>query len=120
MPQLTFGVSVKRPQKLAVLVAVRLASYAVCMEQHELVRALAQLQAELSKTDQADPEALDRLRALTAEVDRLVDEREATSEEDAEGVSSGLNDLILKFESDHPELAMTLGKVADALASMGI
>ena len=90
------------------------------MEQHELVSALAQLQAELSKTDQADPAALDRLRELTAEVDRLVDEREATSQEDAEGVTSGLQDLLLKFEAEHPQLSMTLGKVADALASLGI
>jgi hypothetical protein len=90
------------------------------MEQHELVSALAQLQAELSKTDQADPEALDRLRKLTAEVDRLVDEREATTKEDAEGVTSGLQDLLLKFEAEHPQLSMTLGKVADALASLGI
>ena len=90
------------------------------MEQHELVSALAQLQSELSKTDQADPEALDRLRKLTAEVDRLVDEREATSQEDAEGVTSGLQDLLLKFEAEHPQLSITLGKVADALASMGI
>jgi ABC-type transporter Mla subunit MlaD len=90
------------------------------MEQHELVSALAQLQAELSKTDQADPAALDRLRELTAEVDRMVDEREATSQEDAEGVTSGLQDLLLKFEAEHPQLSMTLGKVADALASLGI
>jgi Domain of unknown function (DUF4404) len=90
------------------------------MEQHELVTALAQLQAELAKTDQADPEALDRLRKLTAEVDRLVDEREATSQDDAVGVTSGLRDLLLKFEAEHPQLAMTVGKVADALASLGI
>ena len=30
-----------------------------------------------------------------------------------------LLDLLLKFESEHPELAAGIGKVADGLAAMG-
>jgi len=90
------------------------------MEPHELTAKLTQLHAELSQADRVDPESLELLRKLTADIARLVDKKEETSSEDAEGVTSGLKDLILKYESDHPELAITLGKAADALAAMGI
>jgi len=90
------------------------------MEPNELTAKLGQLHAELSQADRVDPESLELLRKLTVDITRLVDKKEATSGEDAEGVTSGLRDLMLKYESEHPELAITLGKVADALASIGI
>ena len=90
------------------------------MERQELRAKLAQLHTELSQTSAVDPESLDRLRQLTADIDRLLDQEAAADEEESEGVTSGLKDLLLKFESEHPELSLTLGKVADALAAIGI
>jgi hypothetical protein len=90
------------------------------MERHELTTKLSQLHAELSRTDQVDPESLDLLRKLTADIDRLLDNQDAARGVEAEGVTSGLKDLLLKFESQHPELANVLGKVADGLAAIGI
>jgi hypothetical protein len=90
------------------------------MEQHELTTKLSQLHTELAKTDQVDAESLDLLRKLTADIGRLLDRKDDASDEDTEGVASGLKDLLLRFESEHPELAITVGKVADALASIGI
>jgi Domain of unknown function (DUF4404) len=90
------------------------------MERQELTAKLAELHAELSRSNQVDPANLERLRELTAEVDRLLDQDEATDDEEAAGVTSGLKDLLLKFEADHPELSLTLGKIADGLAAIGI
>jgi Domain of unknown function (DUF4404) len=90
------------------------------MEPHELTAKLTQLHAELSDADQIDPESLELLRKLTDDIARLLDKKQETSSEDAEGVTSGLRRLMLKYESDHPELAITLGKAVDALAAMGI
>ena len=90
------------------------------MERQELTAKLSQLHAELSRTEQIDPESLGMLRQLTADIDRLLDKQDAAGSADAEGVTSGLKDLLLKFESQHPELASMLGKVADGLASIGI
>jgi hypothetical protein len=90
------------------------------MEPNELTAKLTQLHAELSQADRVDPESLELLRTLTADIARLIDKKEEAKSEDAEGVTSGLRDLMLKYESDHPELAITLGKAADALAAMGI
>jgi hypothetical protein len=90
------------------------------MERQELTAKLAELHAELSRSDQVDPASLDRLRELTDEIGRLLDDEEAADRDEAEGITSGLKDLLLKFEADHPELSLTLGKVADALAAIGI
>jgi hypothetical protein len=90
------------------------------MESHELTTKLTQLHRELSQVDRVDPESLELLRKLTTDIGRLLDRKEEASSEDAEGVTSGLRDLMLKYEADHPELAIALGKVADALAAIGI
>jgi Domain of unknown function (DUF4404) len=89
------------------------------MQRQELADQLAQLHAELSRTDEVDPQNLELLRKLTADIGRLLDKNVAAGPE-AEGVTSGLRDLLLKFEGEHPELSISLGKVADALAAIGI
>jgi hypothetical protein len=90
------------------------------MERHELTQKLAQVHAELSQAERVDPESLEMLRKLTGDIGRLLDKQEAATSVDAEGVSGGLKDLMLKFEAEHPELSISLGKVADALAAIGI
>jgi hypothetical protein len=95
------------------------------MEQHELTQRLAQLHQELSQADHVDPENLELLCKLTDDIGRLVGDPlvgdgGAAVDEDAKGVGGGLKNLLLKFEADHPELSNSLGKVADALAAIGI
>jgi hypothetical protein len=90
------------------------------MERQELTAKLAELHAELSRSDQVDPANLQQLRELTGEIERLLEQEDAADAEEAEGVTSGLKDLLLRFEADHPELSQTLGKLADGLAAIGI
>jgi Domain of unknown function (DUF4404) len=90
------------------------------MERQELTAKLAQLHTELASADEVDPESLDLLRKLTTDIARLLEAKGSVAPEEAEGVSNGLKDLLLKFEAEHPELSITLGKVADALAAIGI
>ena len=90
------------------------------MERQELTAKLAQLHTELSRTDKVDPESLRLLRELTTDIGRLLDQKNVGETEDAEGVTRGLRDLLLKFEAEHPELSLTVGKLADALAAIGI
>ena len=56
------------------------------------------------------------MRDLQAELDK----RGVKQPADIEPASSGLKDALLKFESEHPQLSDAVGKVADALAAMGI
>jgi hypothetical protein len=90
------------------------------MKQDELVARLAELHAELSRTDQIDPETLEMLRTLTADVARLSGEKKPLTSAEAEPVTSGLKSLLLEFEAEHPQLSAAVGKVADALAAIGI
>jgi hypothetical protein len=92
------------------------------MEQRELVELLAKLHAELSRSDQVDPATLESLRTLTADVKRLLEQpgAQAAPPPEVRPAARGLRDLLLEFEAEHPQLSDTLGKVADALAAMGI
>ncbi|HEY4233923.1 MAG TPA: DUF4404 family protein [Lacipirellulaceae bacterium] len=92
------------------------------MEQRELVELLARLQAELSRSDQVDPATLESLRALTGDVTRLLEKSgsKTVASPEVRPAARGLRDLLLEFEAGHPQLSDTLGKVADALAAMGI
>jgi hypothetical protein len=90
------------------------------MDRERIVETVEQLHAALSSAKRIDPETRAKLRSLTGDIDRLLDEEGETASEDIEPVTSGLRDLVLKFEAEHPQLSIAVGKVADALAAMGI
>ena len=81
---------------------------------------LRQLHDELSQAEGVDPETLAQLRALTDDMERALEKREAQSPAEVQAQASGLKDLLLKFEAEHPQLSVAAGRVADALAAMGI
>jgi hypothetical protein len=90
------------------------------MEKDRLLKLLEELHAELSAAGTLDPETRDRVQALADDIDRLTDDTKDNQELDKEPLTSGLHDLVLKFEGDHPQLSAAIGRVADALAAMGI
>lgn len=86
------------------------------MEKQELIVALQQLQAELAQSDTVDSESLDRLQAITAELESRETVPAAAGDED----THSLRDMLLRFEAEHPHLSEILGRIADGLAGMGI
>jgi hypothetical protein len=90
------------------------------MDKQQLINRLQQLHAELSRAQQADPETLALLSTLTDDIDRLLEGGREVSAADIGPVSHGLRDLMLRFEAEHPEVSSAIGKVADALAAIGI
>jgi hypothetical protein len=90
------------------------------MEKERLLETLNQLHVELSQAESVDPEVLRRWRAVTDDIQTALDKHEQTSAVDLEPASRGLKDLLLRFESEHPQLSVAIGRVADALAAMGI
>ena len=88
------------------------------MEKDRLLQTLDALRAEVAQASQIDPEMRAELRRLTDELRQSIDDDEAPKPE-TEQASHGLRDLLLKYESEHPQLAVSIGKVADALAAMG-
>jgi hypothetical protein len=89
------------------------------MEKERLLKLLEELHAELSSAESVDPETRARVQTLADDIDNLMDKND-DDVLDKEPVTSGLRDLVLRFEGDHPQLAVSIGKVADALAAMGI
>lgn len=90
------------------------------MDKQQLITGLQELHAELLQSERADPETLAALSALTGDIQRLLEGEGKPSAADVAPVSHGLRDLMLRFEAEHPEVSSTIGKVADALAAIGI
>jgi hypothetical protein len=88
------------------------------MEKERLLQTLDALRAEVAQASQVDPEMRAELRRLTDELRQSIDDDQSPITE-TEQASHGLKDLLLKYESEHPQLAVSIGKVADALAAMG-
>jgi hypothetical protein len=89
------------------------------MEKQRLLETLAQLRAELAEVDRPDPDTIAQLKQLTDELQRTLEKRGASPPGELQPTTSGLKDLLLKFEADHPQLSRAVGNVADALAAMG-
>lgn len=90
------------------------------MEKQRLLQTLEELRAEVSQTESVDPETLALLEQAMRELQSELDKRSLKRPADIGPVSKGLKESLLKFESEHPQLSVALGKVADALAAMGI
>ena len=90
------------------------------MEKKQLQESLNALHGELSDRDAIDDKTRALLKTLSEDIDRLLDDSTENTREDVEPVSDQVQDLVLKFEADHPELTAALNRVASALANMGI
>lgn len=86
------------------------------MPKEELGRLLEDLAAQLEtadELDEGDRAALEHLQLRIAAA--LADEGGAE-----EGPAEVIGDLVDRFESSHPTLTMTLGRIMDALNKLGI
>jgi hypothetical protein len=88
------------------------------MDKTRLLETLDTLRAEVAKSDEVDPAMIAELRRLTDEI-RQTGEPPKAPAATANSAPSGLTNLLLRFEADHPQLSVSVGKVADALAAMG-
>ena len=83
----------------------------------ELERQLEELHAELARTQSLDPKS----RELLADVQRDIESALSRSQEPAAGtLRERLEAAIAHFETTHPVLTATMGRVIDQLANMGI
>jgi uncharacterized protein DUF4404 len=90
------------------------------MEKQRLLQTLADLRAEVANAESVDPETAALLESAIRDLQSELDKRGIKQPIDIAPASSGFKDFLLKFESEHPQLSVAVGKVADALAAMGI
>jgi outer membrane protein TolC len=88
------------------------------MKKEILQAKLEQLRTELAGASGLDEKTYVQLRALVADIERAIE----TESEDAESepLSEQVEDMVLKFEAEHPQLTSALNQVAAALANIGI
>jgi hypothetical protein len=92
------------------------------MSKQRLADLLHKLQVELSNTDDLDGELSAQLRATTIEIRQALerDDTAEPSEGDSQGMVAQLRQAATRFEDSHPALTNTVGRIADALAQLGI
>ena len=97
------------------------------MDKSELLKTLEAVHAELAEAQSVDDETRQLLDTLTKDLERLSEQSDAASAEDAEqptaeaqALATQVQDLVLQFEADHPKLTTALNQVAGALANLGI
>jgi len=83
----------------------------------ELERRLGELHAELARTQSVDPKS----RELLADVRRDIESVLARSDDPGHrSLRRRLEAAIEHFETSHPVLTATMGRVMDQLANLGI
>jgi len=87
--------------------------------EHEKLQAtLNQLHEQLKQSPELEPAVAEHLRAMIVEANEALAGRRAHSGHSS--LTERLSDSVLKLEASHPDLAMNLGSIIDALARMGI
>jgi hypothetical protein len=90
------------------------------MQKQQLQEALAKLHGELSDQEQLDDGTRQLLKKFADNINRLLDKEDESAADEVVAPSEQAQDLVLKFEADHPRLTAALNQVASALANMGI
>ena len=83
----------------------------------ELERHLAELHAELARTQSVDPEARELLEHVRRDIESVL---ERSDEPGRSSLRARLEAAIEHFERSHPVLTATMGRVMDQLANLGI
>ncbi len=88
------------------------------MDKKRVLAALDVLTAELADAGQVTEEARQKLEQVADDIRRrLGDAGAGTGSEES---MSSLQEALLEFESEHPQLTGAIGQLASELANMGI
>ena len=88
------------------------------MNKAELRSTLENLRSDLDQLKFHDPQSRDRVQQLISAIERQIERSDDASA--SETLRGDLSGAISQFESEHPTLASTLGRIASALSTMGI
>lgn len=89
------------------------------MDKQRVLEALRTLRAELADAD-LDPSSRAPLEQAAADIERQVNQDRPIGGEEGESMSGRLQDALLEFETEHPQITGAVNQVAAALANLGI
>ena len=90
------------------------------MDKNRVLQSLRMLQTELADAEQLDDQSRAALLEVTAEIQRALVGGQPVSRGDRESLSGRLQEAVLEFETEHPQLTGAVNQVAAALANLGI
>ena len=90
------------------------------MEQEQLHERLKQLHAELRKVSAVDEESRALLQKLEDDIQAVLAIDPIEHPRRYRRFGEGLRESIERLEASHPDLALTMGQLADMLANIGI
>lgn len=90
------------------------------MDRDQLLEAVKRLHEQLAEIDQIGPETRAALADVAADLERLLDPDDETTADDVKTSSEGVRGYLAEFEAEHPQLAESIGRLADGLANLGI
>ena len=89
------------------------------MREQDLRELLERLHTELQGADTIDDRSRELLRSVVGDIEDLL-ERKHERATPPESIVERLREAVRDFEKTHPTLTDTIGRVADALAGIGI
>jgi hypothetical protein len=89
------------------------------MREQELRQLLERLHTELQGADTIDDRSRELLRSVVGDIEDLL-ERKHEQAVQPESIIEQLREAVRAFEKTHPTLTEAIGRVADALAGIGI
>ncbi|RIK74506.1 MAG: hypothetical protein DCC67_16490 [Planctomycetota bacterium] len=89
------------------------------MDKNRVLEALQTLRGELTDAD-LEPSSRAALEQVTAEIERKLARDKPLAAEDSASMSGRLQDALLGFETEHPQITGAVNQVAAALANLGI
>lgn len=89
------------------------------MREKHLRQMLEQLHTELQRADTIDDRSRELLRSVLGDIEDLLERKQKRGTE-PESIIEQLRVAVRAFETTHPTLTSAIGRVADALAGIGI
>ena len=89
------------------------------MSEQHLRQMLEQLHTELQRANTIDDRSRDLLRSVLSDIEDLLERNQKPGTE-PESIVARLREAVRDFEQTHPTLTDAIGRVADALAGIGI
>ena len=87
---------------------------------HPLAERLRSLHELLSQTKEVDKHTIELLSTLTDDIHRILQQVDEARAEEVEPVKNRMQEVLRKFEAEHPQLASAIEQVTDGLANLGI
>jgi F0F1-type ATP synthase membrane subunit b/b' len=89
------------------------------MTNDKIKQTLDELGRQLTDVENLDPEVIQRLASMVAEVQSKLDDEQG-EQEDHQTIAERLREATIQFEESHPTLASTVERLIDTLGQMGI